>query len=60
MVNQICIGGLLQVCLRACICPMRRTAGHAAMQVIRHGAAQFGSLNRQSMLAGEFANGFAG
>jgi 3-hydroxyisobutyrate dehydrogenase-like beta-hydroxyacid dehydrogenase len=62
MVNQICIGGLLQSLAEAL--HFARQAGldaEAAMQVISKGAAQSWQLeNRhQSMLAGEFDFGFA-
>lgn len=62
MVNQICIGGLLQGLAEAL--HFARQAGldaTAAMQVIGKGAAQSWQLeNRhQSMLAGEFDFGFA-
>lgn len=62
MVNQICIGGLLQGLSEAL--HFAQSAGldaEAAMQVISKGAAQSWQLeNRyQSMLAGEFDFGFA-
>lgn len=62
MVNQICIGGLLQGLAEAL--HFAQSAGldaEAAMQVISKGAAQSWQLeNRyQSMLAGEFDFGFA-
>lgn len=62
MVNQICIGGLLQGLSEAL--HFAQCAGldaSAAMQVIRHGAAQSWQLEHrhQSMLAGEFEHGFA-
>ncbi|MDO8332515.1 MAG: NAD(P)-dependent oxidoreductase [Pseudomonas sp.] len=62
MVNQICIGGLLQGLSEAL--HFAQCAGldaHAAMQVIRHGAAQSWQLEHryESMLAGEFEHGFA-
>lgn len=62
MVNQICIGGLLQGLSEAL--HFAQCAGldaHAAMQVIRHGAAQSWQLEHrhESMLAGEFKHGFA-
>ena len=62
MVNQICIGGLLQGLSEAL--HFAQSAGldaEAAMQVISKGAAQSWQLeNRyQTMLAGEFDFGFA-
>lgn len=62
MVNQICIGGLLQGLSEAL--HFARCAGldaHAAMQVIAQGAAQSWQLEHRhaSMLAGEFKHGFA-
>jgi 3-hydroxyisobutyrate dehydrogenase len=62
MVNQICIGGLLQGLAEAL--HFAQCAGldaHAAMQVIRHGAAQSWQLEHRhaSMLAGEYEHGFA-
>jgi 3-hydroxyisobutyrate dehydrogenase-like beta-hydroxyacid dehydrogenase len=62
MVNQICIGGLLQGLSEAL--HFAQCAGldtHAAMQVIRHGAAQSWQLEHRhaSMLAGQFEHGFA-
>ncbi|MFT5782687.1 MAG: 3-hydroxyisobutyrate dehydrogenase-like beta-hydroxyacid dehydrogenase [Pseudomonas sp.] len=62
MVNQICIGGLLQGLSEALhFAQCAGLDGHAAMQVIRHGAAQSWQLeNRhESMLVGEFKHGFA-
>src|SRR5690606_32230859 len=62
MVNQICVGGLLQALSEAL--HFARQAGldaEAAMQVIGKGAAQSWQLDNrhQSMLAGEFDFGFA-
>ncbi len=62
MVNQICVGGLLQALAEAL--SFGRAAGldmHAAMDVIGKGAAQSWQLDNrhQSMLAGEFDFGFA-
>ena len=62
MVNQICVGGLLQSLAEAL--HFARQAGldaEAAMQVIGKGAAQSWQLDNrhQSMLAGEFDFGFA-
>lgn len=62
MVNQICIGGLLQGLSEALhFAQCAGLDGAAAMQVIRHGAAQSWQLEHrhQSMLAGEFEHGFA-
>ena len=62
MVNQICIGGLVQGLAEALhFAQCAGLDGQAAMQVIGKGAAQSWQLeNRhQSMLAGEFDFGFA-
>ena len=62
MVNQICIGGLVQGLSEALhFAQCAGLDGHAAMEVISKGAAQSWQLeNRhQSMLAGHFDFGFA-
>ena len=62
MVNQICIGGLVQGLAEALhFAQCAGLDGHAAMEVISKGAAQSWQLeNRhQSMLAGKFDFGFA-
>ena len=62
MVNQICIGGLVQGLSEALhFAQCAGLDGHAAMEVISKGAAQSWQLeNRhQSMLAGQFDFGFA-
>ncbi|HSC83023.1 MAG TPA: NAD(P)-dependent oxidoreductase [Pseudomonas sp.] len=62
MVNQICIGGLVQGLAEALhFAQSAGLDGHAAMEVISKGAAQSWQLeNRhQSMLAGKFDFGFA-
>ncbi|MES2820097.1 MAG: NAD(P)-dependent oxidoreductase [Pseudomonadota bacterium] len=62
MVNQICIGGLLQGLAEALNFAQRAGLdGEAAMQVISHGAAQSWQLEHRhkSMLEGRFDFGFA-
>ena len=62
MVNQLCIGGLVQGLAEALhFAQCAGLDGHAAMEVISKGAAQSWQLeNRhQSMLAGKFDFGFA-
>ena len=62
MVNQICVGGLLQALAEAL--QFARRAGldvPSAMDIISHGAAQSWQLEHryQTMLEGKFDNGFA-
>ena len=62
MVNQICIGGLVQGLAEALhFAQCAGLDGHAAMEVISKGAAQSWQLDNrhQTMLAGKFDFGFA-